>query len=109
MTNIGKKLPTNQEMNVFDILIGGHEMYGYEIVERSNGTLKKTSIYVVLARMVARGFLTARDGTEDDGTRRVFYKITAYGQQMYDVARTLEQTMDAELAKHGVAKPSGTL
>ena len=96
-------------MNVLDILIGGHEMYGYEIVRRSDGTLKKSSIYVVLARMVARGFLTGREGTDDKGSFKVFYKVTAYGQQMYEVARAAEQAMDEALAKHGVPKPRGTI
>ena len=79
------------------------------VLESAEALAVRSAIYVVLARMVARGFLTARDGEEDDGARRVFYKVTAYGQQMYDVSRTMEQTMSAELAKHGVRKPAGTL
>ena len=35
------------------------ERYGLELVEASNGRLKRGSVYVTLARMEAKGFVTS--------------------------------------------------
>jgi DNA-binding PadR family transcriptional regulator len=41
-------------------LLRGRERYGLELVERSNGALKRGSVYVILARMEEKGFVESR-------------------------------------------------
>ncbi|AGK57040.1 hypothetical protein HYPDE_26798 [Hyphomicrobium denitrificans 1NES1] len=86
-----KKLPSEQEHSVLDVMIvrPRREMYGLEIQRAAGNTVSKNTIYIVLARMVARGYLSSRDETWDErpepGPRRVLYKITGFGQQMHAV------------------------
>ena len=41
-------------------LLRGRERYGLELVDASDGTLKRGSVYVILARMEEKGFVDSR-------------------------------------------------
>jgi DNA-binding PadR family transcriptional regulator len=60
------------------------KFYGLELVELSNGTLKRGSVYITLSRLEDRGFLESENEAAPKGTipRRV-YKVTGAGQRAY--------------------------
>lgn len=108
ITPVKKRELTEHEMTVMASLIGGREKYALEIIRETGDVLNRNTIYTVLTRMVSRGYLTARDETYEErpekGPRRVFYKVTAYGQQMYE-ATAAAQAAFAQAAR-GVRKPA---
>jgi DNA-binding PadR family transcriptional regulator len=107
-----KGLPTDLEMVVLSLLLGGREMYGLEMVKKDE-SLGENSIYVILTRMVARGFVTARYETDEEkktrGPKRRLYKVTGYGQQMYDARVAADRAAQREFVRGGYGKPEGAL
>lgn len=106
------RLPTDPEMTIFVLLLGarGQEMYGLEMVHKDNShTLTENSIYMILTRMIARGYLMARYETAEEqkvrGPKRRLYSITDYGKQMYDARCDAER----RIARAGIPKPQGAL
>src|SRR5262245_21995195 len=61
------KLPSGNEVEVLRLLAPGRELYGLEMIKRSEGALKRNSIYVVLGRMEHQGFIKGRE-VKKDGT-----------------------------------------
>lgn len=104
-------LPNGQEMTILEDLSGGRERYGLELVKRNPKKLGRTSIYVVLTRMVARGLLETRLETDEEqtsrGPKRRLYKITGYGLAAYQARLAAE--VAAARAFKGVAKPKGAM
>jgi PadR family transcriptional regulator PadR len=99
------KLPSRNEVEVLQLLAGGRQLYGLELIKRSGGTLKRNSIYVVLGRMEDQGYIKGREvkvkGTP--GLPRRLYKVTGLGQQalaMWDAAQAVR-------ANWGKFKPVG--
>ena len=83
------RLPTEPEMVILSLLRGrrGNEMYGREMVAKDS-RLGENWIYVVLARMVACGYLAARQETSEEkqgrgGPKRRLYKATGFGNRMF--------------------------
>ena len=85
--------PTRAEMLVMQMLqneTGG--MYGLEIVESSNGAIKRGSVYVLLGRLEEKGFVRAHKRTPDGkypGLPRPIYKLTAEGMRVIAAAEEL--------------------
>ena len=108
-----KGLPTDLEMVILMLLLSGREMYGLEMVKRDPDKLGENSIYVILTRMVARGFLKARYETDEEkkvrGPRRRLYKITPFGEQMYDARVASDKAAERVFARGGQLKPEGAL
>jgi DNA-binding PadR family transcriptional regulator len=82
---MGNNLPTISatESLVMDFLLGG-ERFGLELVEQSGGTLKRGSVYVILSRMEAKGFVTSRLDDRPQppaGPTRRLYAATPYGRR----------------------------
>ena len=70
------------ERSILDLLIRDEELYGLQIVERSNGGVKRGTVYVTLGRMQEKGYVESR--TEPPvpgaiGLPRRLYRPTAYG------------------------------
>jgi DNA-binding PadR family transcriptional regulator len=70
------------EWVILDLLIRDEELYGLQIVERSNGGVKRGTVYVTLGRMQEKGYVESR--TEPPvpgaiGLPRRLYRPTAYG------------------------------
>ena len=65
-------------------LLRGRDRYGLELVDASAGTLKRGSVYVILARMEEKGFVESRQesaaGRPAALPRRI-YRATQYGLQ----------------------------
>jgi PadR family transcriptional regulator, regulatory protein PadR len=82
-----ERLPTlsSKESLILELLIGGKEMYGLELVAASDGGLKRGTVYVTLDRMEAKKFVTSR--LEDapaaaGGLPRRIYEATSLGRQV---------------------------
>ena len=66
--------------------------YGLEIIERSNGAVKRGSVYVLLGRLQEKGFvrvLPKRPEPGYPGPPRPKYQLTAEGVQVISVAETV--------------------
>ena len=77
---------TNTEALIMKVLLdkAGTEIYGWELMEASDGKLKRGTIYVILNRMEDKGFIESRKETRRDGARglpRRMYKLTGLGQR----------------------------
>ena len=74
-------------------LLNGGDKYGYKITklisENSGGEfdLKEASMYSSLKRMEKEGLITAYWGSETQGARRRYYKITAEGRSRYKTSK----------------------
>jgi DNA-binding PadR family transcriptional regulator len=72
-------------LNILVSLDSSSESYGLELLAKSNGMLKKGSIYVTLGRMEEKGYLESRKEELRPGARglpRRLYKITGHGQKV---------------------------
>lgn len=108
-----KGLPSDLEMIVLALLIGMRELYGLEMVKKDD-RIGENSVYVVLTRMVARGFVTARYETDEEtngrrGPKRRLYKITPFGHQAYDMRIAADRAAARVFGAQGVPKPAGAL
>ena len=60
-------------------------MYGLQLVERSDGALKRGTVYVTLGRMESKGFIESEQEPPNPGAiglpRRI-YRPTALGERM---------------------------
>ena len=79
------KLPSGKELIVLEMLVGKREMYGLQMIEASEGKLKRGTIYVLLSRMEDKGYLKARHVKEPKtpGMPKRLYKVTGLGQRAY--------------------------
>lgn len=85
-------------------LIGGGEMFGQEMLERSHGQIPQTTHYVRLGRMLRKGLLTARPEKVEDRTLipRRLYRVTAKGKQML-AAYVIAKAATSALPEGGAA------
>lgn len=67
------------EAEILRLLVGHGELYGLELVNRSD-SLKRGTVYVTLARMADKGYVTSRPvGEKGDGPQRRVYAATGLG------------------------------
>jgi PadR family transcriptional regulator, regulatory protein PadR len=77
-------------------LLEGRERFGLELVERSSGAVKRGSVYVLLARMEAKGFVESRQEERAPGAiglPRRMYRATSYGLKVRDAYRLLRDAL----------------
>jgi len=77
-------------------LLRGRERYGLELVDASDGTLKRGSVYVILARMEEKGFVDSRQeerGQGSSGLPRRLYRATPYGRKVHGAFSTLREAL----------------
>src|SRR5262245_14789467 len=91
------RLPTVSatESLILDLLEHG-ERFGLELVEASHGRLKRGSVYVMLSRMEAKGFVESRQEERAPGAiglPRRMYRATAYGLKVRDAYQLLRQAL----------------
>ncbi|HEX9930333.1 MAG TPA: helix-turn-helix transcriptional regulator [Pyrinomonadaceae bacterium] len=85
---------SHKEFVILEMLIGKGEMYGLEMVEASEGELKRGTIYVTLQRMAEKGFVESREEARPQpeiGIPRRVYKATGLGERMF---RAQEMALD---------------
>ena len=96
------KMPSGNEVEVLQLLVGGREMYGLEMVKRSSA-LKRNSIYVVLGRMEEHGFIAGRELKSEGspGMPRRVYRITGLGQRALAAWEAAQRTWNGDLRPAG--------
>lgn len=78
---------TNKELKALELLISKGEMFGLEMVEASEGELKRGTIYVTLSRMCDKGYLDSREEPRqfpEIGIPRRKYWATGLGEKVYE-------------------------
>ena len=77
-------LPRKERL-ILEFLVSEGPMYGLQLVERSEGALKRGTVYVTLGRMEAKGLVESQQEPVPPGAiglpRRI-YRPTALGQRM---------------------------
>ena len=95
MTDLRLPSMSPTESLVMDLLRSG-DRYGLELVDASDGALKRGSVYVILARMEEKGFVDSWQEQRPDGAsgvpRRV-YRATQYGLKVHDAFSLLRQAL----------------
>src|SRR3954454_23013813 len=76
------------------------EAYGYQILERLNGTAglatTESTVYPLLARLERDGHLSVRTAPSTSGPPRRYYRLTAAGRQrLQNMARYWFQIQDS--------------
>ena len=77
-------------------MLRGRERYGLELVDASDGALKRGSIYVILARMEEKGFVDSRQEERTDGLSgapRRLYRATPYGRKVHGAFSLLREAL----------------
>ena len=77
---------SGKEFLIMEMLIDEDEMFGLEMVETSDGELKKGTIYVTLQRMMDKGLIESFEeerGENENGIARRIYSTTAYGERIF--------------------------
>jgi PadR family transcriptional regulator PadR len=104
MPRAAGRIPTlsPKETLILELLTEGDEMYGLELVAASRHGLKRGTIYVTLARMEEKGYVTSRleDPPEDaGGLPRRLYKPTALGRRVLETWTRVARQLMPEFAK----------
>ena len=77
-------------------LLEHRERFGLELVDASGGTIKRGSVYVLLARMEVKGFVDSRQEERQPGAiglPRRLYRATPYGLKVRDAYRLLREAL----------------
>ena len=77
---------SEKEFQIMNLLINEGELFGLEMVEISNGELKKGTIYVTLQRMEDKKLISSFEEERDEneiGIARRFYETTGWGERVY--------------------------
>jgi DNA-binding PadR family transcriptional regulator len=83
-------------------LLRGRERYGLELVDRSDGALKRGSVYVILARMEEKGFVESRQEDRSPGASgppRRLYRATPYGRKVHGAFAMLRNALSLKPAE----------
>lgn len=84
MPAINPTLPAKERL-ILELLVSSGPMYGLQLVEHSNGALKRGTVYVTLGRMEAKGFVESEQEPLPPGAiglPRRLYRPTALGERM---------------------------
>lgn len=77
-------LPAKERL-ILEMLVSSGPLYGLQLVERSEGALKRGTVYVTLGRMEAKGYLESEQEPLTPGAiglpRRI-YRPTALGERV---------------------------
>jgi DNA-binding PadR family transcriptional regulator len=77
-------------------LLGDGQRYGLELVDSSEGALKRGSVYVILARMEDKGFVDSWQEERSPGASglpRRLYRATPYGLKVHEAFATLREAL----------------
>lgn len=76
-----------KEAVILRLLIGSGELFGLQLVEKSDGELKRGTVYVTLDRMQDKGFVTSRQEARPEGAAgipRRLYQVTGLGRRVLE-------------------------
>ena len=84
MNEVPPTLPAKERL-ILELLTSAGPMYGLQLVERAQGSLKRGTVYVTLGRMEAKGLVESEQEELPPGAiglpRRI-YRPTALGERM---------------------------
>ena len=84
---------------MLELLSGNAELYGLQMVDASDGVLKRGTVYVTLSRMERKGYVESRrDEAVSQGPRRRVYRITTLGGRALRAWRMVHNALRAEHA-----------
>jgi PadR family transcriptional regulator, regulatory protein PadR len=96
---------SRKEMLILEMLIGKGEMFGLEMVEASEGELKRGTIYVTLQRMGDKGYIESREEPRqipEIGIPRRKYSATGLGEKVYQTNLKAREFFNSELSWGGI-------
>ncbi len=86
---------SSTELPLLDLL-AAEERFGLELVETSDGRIKRGSVYVLLTRMERKGFVESRQEERPPGAiglPRRMYRATPYGLKVRAAYRLLRDAL----------------
>jgi PadR family transcriptional regulator PadR len=92
-------LPPKERL-ILELLVSAGPLYGLELVDRSEGGLKRGTVYVTLGRMEAKGFLTSEQEELPEGAiglPRRRYRPTALGERALHAWSVFTQALRLEV------------
>jgi DNA-binding PadR family transcriptional regulator len=96
---------TRVERQVLELLEREGELFGLQMVERSQGALRRGTIYVTLGRMQEKGYVESRQEPLPIGAiglPRRLYRPTGFALRVLDAWRTAESSFRAQMVpQHG--------
>src|SRR2546423_11976345 len=107
MTDIARLVPrlSTTERLILDLLRES-EQFGLQLVERSEGALKRGTVYVTLGRMQDKGYVESRTEPLPSGAiglPRRWYRPTAYGLRVFEAWGLAARTFAAQGIPSGAA------
>src|SRR5205814_10441472 len=92
-------LPRKEQL-ILELLASQGPMYGLQLVQHSDGALKRGTVYVTLGRMEAKGLVESQQESVPPGgiglPRRI-YRPTARGERMLRSWRTFARELAWEM------------
>jgi PadR family transcriptional regulator, regulatory protein PadR len=92
---------SRKEAVILELLLSSKmEMFGLEMVDASNGALKRGTIYVTLQRMKEKGFLDSKPeprSMPEIGIPRRLYRATGLGERALNAHRAARAIWIADL------------
>lgn len=85
---------SRRERVVLELLADHGELFGLQMVEHSDGRLKRGTVYVTLGRMQKKGYLSSRQEALSPGAiglPRRLYRPTGLGRRVLDAWRLAER------------------
>lgn len=95
---------SRKEFLILEMLVGKGEMFGLEMVEASNGELKRGTIYVTLGRMSDKGYVESREESRsmpEIGIPRRKYRATGLGERVYQTNLKAREFFNSDFALGG--------
>jgi DNA-binding PadR family transcriptional regulator len=86
---------SSKEAQILEAL-RGQEMFGLQLVQASQGQLKRGTVYVTLGRMQEKGFVESRLEERQAGAiglPRRLYRATAFGVRVLNAWNTFRETL----------------
>ena len=93
-TDHSVRLSTKEALILSLLMQQGGEMYGLEMVQKSDGGLARGTVYVTLDRMADRGLVESRQEEKPShvpGIPRRLYRPTGLGQRVYRAWEQLQR------------------
>lgn len=95
-------IPSAKESLILDLLrASSGSLFGLELVDKSDGQLKRGTVYVTLKRMETRGLIASEQEPRPDpqiGIPRRQYRITGLGQRALKAYEAAHRAFRPELA-----------
>lgn len=77
---------SEKEAVILSLLCGDGELYGLELVRRSDGKIKRGTVYVTLQRMAEKGYVSSKQEEKSryvSGIPRRIYRASGLGERAY--------------------------